>query len=197
MAFSKQWFTAHFAIAHSLPKNRVFVYVSWRAEIQTVTKSFDLFGDPIPEGFGKRGRPPHVVTAATKAKVILLMAIGRKDFEIALALGISEPTLRKNYRDQLRSREEAKFKLEATRLLKLYEQVEDGNVAAIKEMGKVQERAELDSGPYAQRQARVQKADKPEKIGKKEQAKIDARSPDAESTMGRLIAARQQRQALN
>ncbi|QXZ79651.1 hypothetical protein [Rhizobium sp. L51/94] len=162
-----------------------------------MTKSFDLFGDPIPEGFGKRGRPPHVVTAATKAKVILLMAIGRKDYEIALALGISEPTLRKNYREQLRSREEAKFKLEASRLLKLYEQVEEGNVAAIKEMGKVQERAEIDSGPYAQRQAKVTKAEKPAKIGKKEQANIDARSPDADSAMGRLIAARQQKQSLN
>lgn len=162
-----------------------------------MTKSFDLFGDPVPEGFGKRGRPPHVVTAEAKAKVILLMAIGRKDFEIALALGISEPTLRKNYRFELRSREEAKFKLEASRLLKLYEQVEEGNVAAIKEMGKVQERAEIDSGPYAPRSNKVAKADKPVKLGKKEQANLDAQSPDAESPMGKLMAARQQKLHLN
>lgn len=37
---------------------------------------FDLLGDPIPEGFGKRGRPEHIPTVENRNKVRLLLALG-------------------------------------------------------------------------------------------------------------------------
>jgi hypothetical protein len=152
---------------------------------------FDLLGDPIPEGWGKRGRPPHMVTEEKRCKVKLLLAIGRKNHEIAAALGISEPTLRKNYFREMRSREEAKFQLEGTRLLRMYEQVEAGNVGAIKELGKVLEKAERDASPL--NRMNNEPAPRPPRLGKKERALLDARQPDTATTLGDLMAQRQGR----
>jgi hypothetical protein len=153
--------------------------------------NFDLLGDPIPDGWGKRGRPPHMVTVQNRCKVMLLLAVGRKNHEIAAALGISEPTLRKNYFREMRSREEAKFRLEGVRLLRIYEQVEEGNVGAIKELGKVLEKADRDSSPL--NRANVDPSIMPPKLGKKEKAFLDAQRPDTTTTLGELMAQRQGR----
>ncbi len=94
----------------------------------------DLLGDPIPEGHGGRGRPPHMPTDEKRRLVMTLLAFGKTQDQIAAALGITAPTLRKNYKSQLKVCEEARQRLEAKVLSRLLEQVEGGNVAAIKEM---------------------------------------------------------------
>lgn len=104
---------------------------------------FDLLGDPIPEGWGKRGRPPHVPTDEKRNKVILLMAMGWPDGRIGGALGITTKTLRKYYLPQLRARDEARDRVDAARFKALWDQVKAGNVAAIKHMDKVFERLDL------------------------------------------------------
>lgn len=148
-----------------------------------MTGNFDLLGDPIPEGFGKRGRPPHQVDDKKRSKVILLTAIGRTIAEIAMALGISEPTLKRYYFRELKSREEAKFRVEGTRLLKLYEGVEEGNVAANKELGKVLDKADRDEGPYGLRALATPQPRK-SKLGKKEEAANAAQSAGQDSDWG-------------
>jgi hypothetical protein len=155
-----------------------------------MTAIFDLLGDPIPEGLGKRGRPPHVPDDKKRIKVKLLLAVGRKDEEISKALGITEKTLWKYYFRELRSRDEARFQVEATRLMKLYEGIEDGNVAANKELGKILDKAVLADNEFARRAANIGKK-KDEKLGKKEQALKDARSPDLDTPLGRAMARRQ------
>lgn len=162
-----------------------------------MTENFDLLGDPIPEGHGKRGRPPHLVTDKNRCKIMLLLAVGRTTSEIALAMGISEPTLRKNYFRELRTKEEARFRVEGTNLLRLYEQVEVGNVAAIKEMRKVMDHAEMLTGPYGKRDDKSAKPTKEPKIGKKEQQQQQASSPDTTTDMGDLMAKRQASLKLN
>lgn len=147
-----------------------------------MTVIFDLLGDPIPDGFGKRGRPPHQVDDKKRSKVILLTAIGRTMSEIAMALGISEPTLKRYYFRELKTREEAKFRVEATRLLKLYEGVEEGNVAANKELGKVLDKADRDEGPYGMRT--LSPPQKKSKLGKKEEAANAAQSAGQDSDWG-------------
>lgn len=153
--------------------------------------NFDLLGDPIPEGFGKRGRPPHIATNQNRCKVMLLLAIGRKSGDIAAALGVTEPTLRKHYFRELKSKEEARFRVEGVRLLKLYEQVEAGNVGAMKELGKALDRADLEAGTFGRAQHDATAAGKPAKLGKKERALADAKAPDTETDIGRLMAMRQ------
>ena len=49
----------------------------------------------------RRGRPPHEPTLDTRALVTTLVARGKSVPDIALALGISAPTLRAHYRPEL------------------------------------------------------------------------------------------------
>ena len=48
--------------------------------------AFDLLGDPIPEGFGARGRPPHIPTTRNRNRVRLLLALGWTKARIAQGL---------------------------------------------------------------------------------------------------------------
>lgn len=63
----------------------------------------DLFGDPIAPGSGRRGRPIHLPSAASRALVASMRADGAKQTEVCAALGISAPTLRLNYPRELGS----------------------------------------------------------------------------------------------
>ena len=122
---------------------------------------FDLLGDPIPDGWGGRGRPPHIPTTENRNKVIVLQAVGRTDDEIAAALGISKPTLRKHYFSEMKSRTAARFRVEAAMLTVLMTQAGDGSVPAIKELDRHLERAR-------RREIERQFADRPdEPMGKK------------------------------
>ncbi len=96
-----------------------------------MSTSFDLLGDPIPEGFGKRGRPPHLVTDEKRRLVIMLQAFDWSLERIAAALSCSPPTLRKNYFRELKAREESRARLEAMALGALGAEAAEGNVSAI------------------------------------------------------------------
>ncbi len=137
---------------------------------------FDLLGDPIPEGFGKRGRPPHRVTEEKRRLVIQLLAFGKTQDEIAAALGITAPTLRKNYFRQLKVKDDARARVEAKCLQKLMEQVEGGNVAAIKEMFLRMEKHDRQkmADAIANRGHSVPAAAVAKKLGKKEVRKQEA-----------------------
>jgi len=129
---------------------------------------FDLLGDPIPPGWGSRGRPPHVPTDEKRRIVVVLLAFGRKEEDVAAALGITPPTLRKHYFRELKVRADARARLDAKLLGTLMSEVEKGNVSAVDKMFERLDRHDLAGGPRPEKQAR-----KP-KLGKKEQAAIDA-----------------------
>lgn len=101
---------------------------------------FDLLGDPIPENHGGRGRPPHIVTSENRNKVMMLLAFGWKDERIARALRIAPPTLRKHYKVELKSRDDARDCLEANVAARLLYDGLGGNVGAMREFGRVLER---------------------------------------------------------
>ncbi|TIW43744.1 MAG: hypothetical protein E5V72_17010 [Mesorhizobium sp.] len=147
-----------------------------------MSEIFDLFGDPVPEGWGKRGRPQHVATAANRNKVNMLLALGWNNERIARALSITPPTLRKNYFRELKFRDEAR-----TAML-FWTQFEGGSSAAGKAFRKFVEQNDLML--YGQT-SRPQAEEKAPKLGKKEQALVDARQPDTGSTLGDLMARRQ------
>ena len=58
---------------------------------------FDLLGDPIGPNHGRRGRPQHVATLRNISIVSELERSGATKFEMAKALAITQPTLRKHY----------------------------------------------------------------------------------------------------
>lgn len=96
-----------------------------------MAQNFDLLGDPIPEGHGKRGRPVHLVTDEKRRLVIQLQAFGWTMEKIAAALSITPPTLRKNYFRELRAKAESRARVEAKLLGELMKLAEAGNVQAI------------------------------------------------------------------
>lgn len=96
-----------------------------------MAQDFDLLGDPIPEGFGKRGRPAHVPTDEKRRLIIMLLAFDWTVEKIAAALNITPPTLRKNYFRELRTKVEARARVEAKLLASLMSEAEKGNVSAI------------------------------------------------------------------
>jgi len=145
---------------------------------------FDLLGDPIPDGFGKRGRPPHLVTAENRRKVMVLAAFDKNEMQIAAALGISGPTLRKHYFRELKSRLEARQRLEGKLLGALMKEVDAGNVSAIHKVFKRLDRHDLALGVQPAAKARTAK---PPKLGKKAQAEIDAQDVTGEGRWGALL----------
>jgi hypothetical protein len=143
-----------------------------------MSDSFDLLGDPVPEGFGKRGRPPHVPTDEKRLKVRVLMAFlgneaGWED-EVAAGLGISVPTLKKHYFRELKEKVSARRQLKATLLYKLMSESEAGNASAIEKLFKRLDKMELSELEAAVRA----RGDKREPKGKKELQKEAASEVD-------------------
>ncbi|WP_043620464.1 hypothetical protein [Ensifer sp. ZNC0028] len=148
-----------------------------------MTEVFDLFGNPYVEKPTKRGRPPHDVTLKTRNRVNMLVALGWTNPRIALAMGVTLPTLHKHYFYELRQREVARDRLELRRLEMAWDLAEAGNVGALKEFGKLLERndrmeveRELGSSPKQPEE----KPAAPERVGKKVQDAQRALDADAD-----------------
>lgn len=108
-----------------------------------MTEDFDLFGNAYVAEPPRRGRPEHVVTKKNRNRVSMLVALGWTNQRIAPVLGITLPTLRKHYFFELRQREAARDKLEARRLEMAWQLAEAGNVAALREFGRLLDRNDL------------------------------------------------------
>src|SRR5579883_3120809 len=122
--------------------------VASRGGFFQVSDNFDLFGDPVPENWGRRGRPQHIPTLQNRNKVSMLLALGWSNERIARALRITPPSLRKHYFSQLRYRDEARDRMDAALAMKLWSMVESGNVSAIREFRDFVDRNDLMlSGP--------------------------------------------------
>src|SRR5690606_19757844 len=111
-------------------------------------------------------------------------AFGWTTERIAAALRITRPTLRKHYSSELRHRDEARDALKAAHLMMVYTAADAGNVGAMKQLGQLIERDELDPARLA---ARRRLAEKPEKLGKKAEAELAARSAHGGTEWGKLL----------
>ena len=133
---------------------------------------FDLFGDPVDENHGKRGRPSHKATAQNRNKVMLLLAMGWSDENISAALCISKPTLNKHYFRELKARDVARLRLKATHMEMLWVQAKSGSVPAIKEFRKLMDQVETEEAEreFLGKGLPSQNQLKPPKLGKKEEA---------------------------
>jgi hypothetical protein len=149
-------------------------------------QTFDLFGDPVREYRPQGGRPAHVPTQENRNKVSMLLAFGWNNERIARALRISPPTLRGRYSSELRYRNEARDRLDASLTMILWRQVEAGNVSALREFRDLMEHNDLMLFGGQRREPEA----KAPKLGKKEQALVDASQPDTTTPLGRLMAER-------
>lgn len=64
----------------------------------------DLFGNPTSPTYGTKGRPRFMPTAADRRLVRKLRRQGLSHLAIAAELGITGPTLRINFRAELKSK---------------------------------------------------------------------------------------------
>jgi DNA-binding CsgD family transcriptional regulator len=118
------------AIGLSIPTLRAHYASELKAERPQISFPFAGSEDAKRKGSSRAGRPEHVPTDETRERVEILIAGGMQQWQIAAALGISEPVLRDRYATELdagRSKKtaqviEAQFKAA----------VEGGNVAAQK-----------------------------------------------------------------
>lgn len=141
----------------------------------------DLFGDPVPPEHVGRGRPPHVPDDKKRSKVMLLLALGKTEDEIAAVLGITGKTLRKHYSRETKVRDHARLRLDAELLAQLAGEAAKGNVSAIDKLFKRLDRHDLGGVVPTKSKA---KAPKP---GKKEQAAIDAQTAHQTGSWGNLL----------
>ncbi len=119
---------------------------------------------PIPEGWGKRGRPPHQPTDDNRSKIRVLLAFGYLVPAIAKALRINKGTLRKYYLAELKHADEAMPALKGANLFAMVKSALGGNVGAQKQLQALIEKHDL-----AQLGAPAP-APKPPALGKKEKA---------------------------
>lgn len=80
-------------------------------------------------GRERAGRPEHVPTDDTRDRVEVLVAAGMVQWQIAQALGISEPVLRDRYADQLQG---GRAKKRAEIIEAMHRSAREGNVSAQK-----------------------------------------------------------------
>jgi hypothetical protein len=154
-----------------------------------VTEILDLFGEPVPANWGERGRPQHIASQKNRNRVSMLVALGWSNKRIADAMFVTLPTLRKHYFSELKFRDVARDRLNATIGTKLLELFLAGNVAAGKELRDFVEKNDLML--YGQT-AQPVKQEKEPKLGKKEAALAAANQPDRSSSLGERMARRQQ-----
>jgi hypothetical protein len=109
-------------------------------------QTFDLFGDPVSANHGRRGRPQHIPTQENRNKVSMLLALGWNNERIAASLRITQPSLRKHYFSELKFRDVARDRLNAAMAMKLWAQVEAGNVSAMREFNGLLERNDIAVG---------------------------------------------------
>ncbi|MBW9062387.1 AraC family transcriptional regulator [Rhizobium herbae] len=145
----------------------------------------DLFGQPIPDWKGKRGRPPYEPTEKDRNKIKLLLALGWSIGRMANALGISPATVKRYFRAELKDRDAMRDKLDARRFEIAMEQANAGNVAALKELGKMIERSDVMLVDHRLRDAQEKAEEKSaEKLGKKEAARAAAKTAGEGSGWG-------------
>ncbi len=148
-----------------------------------MSENFDLFGQPVSEGQGKRGRPPYQPSEKDRNKIKLLLALGWSIDRMANGIGVSPATLKRYFRAELKERGKMRDRLDARRYEIAMEQANAGNVAALKELGKMIERSDMTLADARIADAQADKAAK-EKVGKKEAAKEAAKSAGDGSSWG-------------
>lgn len=140
---------------------------------------FDLLGDPVPPNFKGRGAPPHMPTDEKRKIVKALWAQGRSNQFCAAALGISEPTFNKHYFKtgrQRAQRDTARAATEALMMQAVLRGVDEGNMAAVKQLRELMHRADLErlAKDIAHERAEGEPSETARALPKKQQQAKDA-----------------------
>lgn len=101
----------------------------------------DLFGNPVRENHGRRGRPPLQLGKEHRDQVEAALARGWGSQRIADAVGISLASLKRYFRAELKVRDIMRDRLELAANAKLIRAaIEDGNMTAMKQLRELMDR---------------------------------------------------------
>jgi hypothetical protein len=151
---------------------------------KTTKRKYDVSG----RHWGRRSAKGQdfVPTEKERERVLLLVGLGWHRRQIAQALEIAPKTLLRHFGGELYAPRNKRAMLESALWQKLWEQVQAGNVSAIKEFRRL---LKSDEAPDVSSQELVAAVEP--KLGKKERAALDARQPDTSTEIGELMARRQ------
>lgn len=136
----------------------------------------NLFGEPVYSSSKTRGRPAFEWTEKNSHKVSMLLAMGWTNARIASVIqdprtgkSISEPTLKRYFRSELKVRDHARDMLNTSMLMIAYEKSCEGNVGAMRHFEKLVEKNDAVLADARLRGTSQKKDEKPKKpLGKKE-----------------------------
>lgn len=101
----------------------------------------DLFGHPVRDNVGARGRPPLQISEQDRDMVEAALARGWSNQRIAETVGISTASLKRYFRSALQQRDIARDKLELAANARLIRAaLEDGNMSAMKQLRELLDR---------------------------------------------------------
>ncbi|WP_421440428.1 LuxR C-terminal-related transcriptional regulator [Agrobacterium tumefaciens] len=135
---------------------------------------FDLFGNPLDDDDPRLGRPEHQPTEENIIFVMVLLAAGQTNKEVAAQLGLSVPTFRKHYlhlikhRDRMLERLKTKLRVEQIKL------GISGNASALNAALTMLDKVSADAAEAKFRGREKPKQEKTKKLGKKEERQIAA-----------------------
>lgn len=139
---------------------------------------FDLFGNPVRAGKGKRGRPSFEVTERNRNKVKLLLAMGWSGERIANAIECSLATLKRYFRAELVVRDQMRDRLDAEHLMQVTEQAAAGNVGAHRLLVNL-----IDRNDRMNAERAIAQTPKAEPVGKKQERAKMAMDAEADLMM--------------
>jgi len=134
----------------------------------------------VKSGSEKGGRPAFIPSKAKRKLVEIMVAVGTKQPEIARALGCDAKTLRKHFADEL---DNGLARRRAAMLAAQYQAGLKGNATAQQRFLDRVERAQAEKSLLDPPASGVRKA-KARKLGKKEQALLDAQTAGTGSEWG-------------
>ncbi|MCV0381770.1 hypothetical protein [Nitratireductor sp.] len=141
-----------------------------------MAQDFDLFGNPLVTTEKKLGRPEHEPDEEKIIFVMVLLASGATNREVAKTLGLSVPTFRKHYLHLIKHRDLLLDRLQTKLRVSQIRQGLSGNASALNAALGMLERVKAESADRTVKARGTEPAKKPEKLGKKEQQKMAAQN---------------------
>ena len=132
---------------------------------------FDLFGNPLLPADAVRGRPEHEPTEENIIFIMVLLASGMTNKEVAGTLGISVPTFRKHYLHLVKQRD---LMLDRLRTKLRVQQLKiglEGNASALNAALATLDKVGVERAERSLKGREKPKAEKDRKLGKKEERK--------------------------
>jgi len=152
-------------------------------------RATDLFGHPVRDNHGRRGRPPLQLTDEHRDMVQAALARGWSGQRIANAVGISLASLKRYFRAELRERDVMRDRLELAANARLIRAaLEGGNMTAMKQLRELMEKDLLAGQKRRIEERQREQRDAGIGMGKKEAAQKEAEQALNDDGWGDLLA---------